>query len=224
MRPLLRLGGAILGLALLAWTAGLAWFIHAANETPPIPARADGIVALTGGADRVETAMRLLADGRAGKLLVTGIGGGAELSELARRAGVDPAPLAGRVTLDRTATSTRANATAAALWARANDIRSLIVVTAGYHMARALTELSRALPSVRLLPAPVMPPAMRGPGGLRDAGTLRLMAEEYMKYLAASLGLSGSLSGHGWLHAGRTPSTAAAPPPASLTRAPAWAG
>lgn len=224
MRRMLRYGGLCLGLALLAWTAGLAWFIHAANETPTIPARADGIVALTGGADRVETAMRLLADGRAGKLLVTGIGGGAELPELARRAGVGVAPLGSRVTLDRTATSTRANATATALWAQANGIRSLIVVTAGYHMARALTELSRALPGVRLLPVPVMPPAMRGPGGLRDAASLRLMAEEYLKYLAAAVGLSGPLSGHGWLHAGRAPSTAAVPPPGPSTRAPVWAG
>jgi uncharacterized SAM-binding protein YcdF (DUF218 family) len=182
-----RLGCALL----LGWAAGLAWFIHAATRPPSATPDADGIVALTGGADRVETAIRLLAAGRARLLLVTGIGGGAEFSELARLSGVDPAPLAARVTLDRLATSTRANAEATAAWATAHHLRSLIVVTAGYHMPRALTELQRALPAVRLTPVPVMPPAMQGPGGMRDAATLRLMTEEYVKFLAASLGLSG---------------------------------
>jgi uncharacterized SAM-binding protein YcdF (DUF218 family) len=189
-----RVLGSLAGALLLGWAAGLAWFIHAATRPAATAVQADGIVALTGGADRVETALRLLAAGRARLLLVTGIGGGAELPELARMAGVDPEPLAARVTLDRLATSTRANAQATAAWATAHRLRSLIVVTAGYHMPRALTELQRALPGVRLTPSPVMPPAMQGPGGVRDVATLRLMTEEYVKFLAASLGLSG----RGW--------------------------
>ncbi len=176
-------------LGALAWAGGLAWFIHAASRTAEPPARADGIVALTGGAGRVEAALRLLAEGRAQRLLVTGIGGGAELPELARAAGVEGAALAGRVTLGRQATTTRGNADETAAWARERGIRSLIVVTAGYHMPRALAELSRALPDVTLYPAPVQPPALRE--GVADAATLRLMAEEYTKYLAVALGLSG---------------------------------
>lgn len=193
MRPLVR--RALLSLtaaaaaALLAWTLGLAWFIHRATEAAAPLSHADGIVALTGGADRVETALRLLLAGQAGRLLISGAGAGAELGEFAHLAGVDPGPLAGRVTLGRHATSTHGNAIETAAWVRDNGIRSLIVVTAGYHMPRALTELSRTLTGVTLLPAPVLPPALRGPG-LRDPATLRLMAEEYTKWLAAQLGLS----------------------------------
>ena len=58
------------------------------------PAHTDGIVAFTGGPERVETALRLLAEDHADRLLLSGIGGGAELAELAHRAGVDPLPLA----------------------------------------------------------------------------------------------------------------------------------
>jgi uncharacterized SAM-binding protein YcdF (DUF218 family) len=147
-------------------------------------------VALTGGSGRVETALRLLAEGRARMRLLSGIGGGAELGELLHRAGLDPGAIGGRVTLGRTATTTRGNAAETADWARHNEVRSLIVVTAGYHMPRALAELARALPEVALFPVPVTPPGMRGPAGIRDAGMLRLMAEEYTKWLAASLGLS----------------------------------
>ena len=66
-------------------------------------------------------------------------------------------------------------------------MRRLIVVTAGYHMPRALLEIGRALPGVALYPAPVQPPAMRGP---LDLGTARLLANEYDKLLAVRLGLT----------------------------------
>ena len=169
----------------LAWAAGFAWFLHAAWVTVEPPAAADGIVALTGGAERVATALKLLAEGRARVLLVSGVGGAADFADLARHAGVDAA-LSGRVTLGRAAASTRGNAAETAEWARANGLHSLIVVTAGYHMPRALAELSRALPKVTLYPVPVLPPAMRQPG----LTALRLLAGEYTKWLAAEGGLS----------------------------------
>jgi uncharacterized SAM-binding protein YcdF (DUF218 family) len=194
MRPL-RFLGAALAVGAATWMLGLAWFIHAANTHADPPARADGIVALTGGAERVETALHLLEEGRADKLLLTGIGGKADFSDIARLAGVDPAPLVGRVTLGRSAQTTHGNAEETAAWVRANNIRTLIVVTAGYHMPRALAELGRALPDVALYPVAVTPPAMRGPAGMRDAEAFRLMAEEYTKWLATRLGLSGEPAG-----------------------------
>jgi uncharacterized SAM-binding protein YcdF (DUF218 family) len=179
----------------LAWSGGFAWFLRVAWTTAEPPAAADGIVALTGGAERVETALKLLADGHARVLLISGVGGATEFAALARRAGVD-ASLRARVTLGRTAVSTRGNATEAADWARANGLQSLIVVTAGYHMPRALAELSRAMPDVALYPDPVLPPAMRQPG----LTALRLLAAEYTKWLAAEAGLT-ALAGPGETHA-----------------------
>jgi uncharacterized SAM-binding protein YcdF (DUF218 family) len=176
---------ALLAVLALAWGAGFLWFLNAAWLTTEPPAAADGIVALTGGAERVETALKLLAEGRARLLLISGVGGTAEFAELARRAGVDPA-LRTRVTLGRTATTTRGNAAETADWARANGLASIIVVTAGYHMPRALAELSRAMPGLTLYPAPVLPPALRQ----FSFTALRLLAGEYSKWLATEAGLS----------------------------------
>jgi uncharacterized SAM-binding protein YcdF (DUF218 family) len=187
--PLRRIAKALgIGLLviLLAWGIGFAWFMHLAGRAGQAPAHVDGIVAFTGGAERVETALRLLAEQRGDKLLLSGIGGGAELTELARRAGVDPVSLASRVTLGRSATTTRGNAQETAAWARANAIHSLLVVTASYHMPRALAELSRALPDVALYPLPVL--LGERPG--HNAVPLRLIAEEYVKYLATRVGLT----------------------------------
>jgi len=65
-----------------------------------------------------------------------------------------------------------------------HGIRTLIVVTAGYHMPRALLEIGRTLPGVTLYPVPVIPPALRH---APDSGTLALLANEYDKLLAAWL-------------------------------------
>ena len=65
------------------------------------------------------------------------------------------------------------------------------MVTASYHMPRALTELAQAMPDVTLLPVPVMPPGMQGPAGMGDVAKIRLMATEYTKWLAATLRLTG---------------------------------
>ena len=176
--------------ALLAWGAGFVWFVRMASQRPPPPPHADGIVAFTGGADRVETALHLLADGRANRLLLSGIGGGAELGELAFRAGLDPGPLAARVTIGRDAMTTRGNAAETAVWVRRRAIHALIVVTAFYHMPRALVELRRVLPNVTLYPVPVLLP---GPDGMNRDVTLRLLAEEYTKYLVAVTGISAWL-------------------------------
>jgi uncharacterized SAM-binding protein YcdF (DUF218 family) len=173
-----RLGLGLVALG-FAWCAGFGWFLWCVSRPLPPPTPADGIVALTGGADRIHAALKLLAEGRADGLLVTGIGGNAGLRALGRQAGMDATFLAGKVTLGRGATSTRGNAVEIAAWARAHHVGSLIVVTAAYHMPRALTEIARALPDVRLIPAAVQTPA--GP---------RLLAEEYTKLLGAALDLS----------------------------------
>jgi uncharacterized SAM-binding protein YcdF (DUF218 family) len=194
MRGLLRrlviggMGITVAGVALML-AAGFAWFVRQTDRPAHAPQHADGIVAFTGGPERVETALRLLAGGLADRLLLSGIGGGAELPELAHRAGVDPLPLATRVSIGRNATTTRGNAAETAAWARANDIHSLLVVTASYHMPRAITELERALPGAELYPLPVVPQERAD----HAAVPLRLVAEEYLKFLATTAGLSAVL-------------------------------
>ena len=179
----------VLAACVLAWCAGFGWFLHAAWTEPAEPPSADGIVALTGGADRVGTALRLLAEGRAPVLLISGVGHGTDIAALSHGAGLDPGAVAERVSLGRTAVTTAGNAAETAGWARARHLRSLMVVTAGYHMPRALLEMRRALPDVALYAVPVQPPAMRQ----LDPAAWRLLAGEYTKWLAVRLGVASLL-------------------------------
>ncbi len=167
------------------WLFGFAWFVHEARSPSAAPPHADGIVVLTGGADRVAAGLRLLESGVAERLLISGVGRAAEFPELAHRAGVDRM-LAPRVALGRMAGDTHGNASETSDWVAAHHIASLIVVTAGYHMPRALAELRQRLPGITLIPVRVQPPGMRD---MTAPTSWRLLAGEYTKFLAAELGL-----------------------------------
>jgi uncharacterized SAM-binding protein YcdF (DUF218 family) len=175
-------------LAVLALLGSFAWFLHLAIAPQAMPpAAADGIVALTGGAERVATALRLLQGGEGRLLLVSGAGEGTSFATLARLSGADRAEavsLSRRVTLGHDAATTHGNALETARWVQAHDVHSVLVVTAFYHMPRALAELSAALPAVALYPVPVRPL-------LSTRQELHLLASEYAKWLALQLGISG---------------------------------
>lgn len=181
---------AVLSFAALA--GGFVWFLGRAGAEPDgVMRRTDGIAVLTGGAKRVDTALRLLLDGHADRLLVSGAHRDATLSDIARGTGLDPAQMEDRVTVGRAAATTRGNAAEIAAWAHASGgMRSIRIVTAGYHMPRAMLELRRVLPEVELVPHPVQPDALRGVSAAARLRTWTLLVGEYAKYLAAGMGLS----------------------------------
>ncbi len=186
---LLRALAALLAILALGWCGGFAWFTYAATRPAPSVPDADGIVVLTGGAGRIEAGLDLLEQDRARLLLISGVSEHLELAQVLRAAGRGvPRGLGERISLGHAATSTVGNAIETASWARANGLHSLIVVTAGYHMRRAVAEIGTALPDVALYRYPVQPPAM----GRADLWTLRLLAAEYSKWLAVECGLTGS--------------------------------
>ncbi len=174
---------------LLVAAAGFGWFIRDARLPSAWPARADGIVALTGGSLRVEAAVALLRAGVSGRLLISGVGPGATLpavlqnDEATAGAGQvisvgNDALVQAAITLGHGAQTTAGNAVETTLWVRANGMHSLVVVTAGYHMRRALAEIRAGLPDVRVAPYAVHPPA-----------GLHTLLAEYAKLIAAELGV-----------------------------------
>jgi uncharacterized SAM-binding protein YcdF (DUF218 family) len=180
---------------LLLWLGGFIWFLRAVQEPATHSSAADAIVVLTGGAERVETGFRLLDEGLAPRLCVSGVHPDSRLADLARGAGVDPAKLAGRVELGHAAASTRGNAVEIAAWARPRQIATIRLVTAGYHMPRARAELRRAMPGLRVQAHPVTPARLRAEGAFWQPRNWGLLFGEYMKFLGAELGLSAIFGG-----------------------------
>ena len=178
---------ALVGIVALIWLVGLFAFADRVRGfTPaPEPARADGIVALTGpSAERVNAAIRLLEQDKGERVLISGVN-----REVRRQELRELTPGSNRlfnccVDLGFEAETTNGNAQEIAAWARAKGYDSLIVVTSDYHMPRSLLELRSAAPGLELTPYAVSTPSLDNSRWWRAAETARRMTLEYVKYLA----------------------------------------
>jgi uncharacterized SAM-binding protein YcdF (DUF218 family) len=165
--------------------AGFVAFIMALDRFEREPnGRADAIVALTGGAQRIGDAIDLLAKGYAHRLLITGVNERTSRQEIARLNPGQRRLFDCCVDLDYRARNTLGNAVETRRWMEGNRFSSLIVVTSNYHMPRTLLELDAALPGARKVPYPVVHEGTQAEDWWRNPATARLLASEYVKYLA----------------------------------------
>jgi uncharacterized SAM-binding protein YcdF (DUF218 family) len=164
----------------------------------PVPAdpRADGIVVLTGESRRIAEGARLLQEGRAERMLISGVFPRTGKQALMRISKLPEEKFDCCVDLGYAALDTAGNAVEARTWAIARRYNSLIVVTASYHMPRSLAELSRALPGTRLIPHPVMPKGFPVRHWWLNPSVARVLLSEYIKFLPslAHVSLARALS------------------------------
>jgi uncharacterized SAM-binding protein YcdF (DUF218 family) len=157
------------------------------TSEPDDPPASQGIVVLTGGADRLADGLRLLDIGKGQRLLVSGVHPTTTLSELKRLLPERVALLTCCVDLDHVAGNTRGNAAESARWARRNGFTKLIVVTASYHVPRARLEFARQMPGTTLDYFPVVPDMVGLRTWWREPALLRILMIEYAKFRLAQL-------------------------------------
>jgi uncharacterized SAM-binding protein YcdF (DUF218 family) len=146
---------------------------------------ADGIAVLTGGASRIDQAMKLLAQGKAKRVLITGVYHGTTEEELKKLASEGDQYFACCVDIDKKAYDTIGNAAETSQWVALHGYDRLIVVTSNYHMPRTLAELGRVLPTVELIPYVVVDNNVQLDRWWTYPGTTRVLLTEYLKYLPA---------------------------------------
>jgi uncharacterized SAM-binding protein YcdF (DUF218 family) len=179
--PLVLTGAAAAGLVV--------GFIHFAENVskaaPPDDPHAEGIVVLTGGTARIDGALALLAEGRAERLLISGVNPAVGRDTLAGMVPGELRPVLDCcVDLDH-ARDTIENATSTGQWTTRRGFSSLIVVTSDYHMPRSMAELAGAMPGIRLIPFPVSSPDLDLTRWWSDRDVFGLLVREYGKYLLA---------------------------------------
>ena len=115
----------------------------------PRPAGAQGtdaIVVLTGGAKRFERGLGLLQQGKARRMLVSGVARTVRPNELAAKYQADERIFTCCIDLGRESVDTRSNAEEVSRWLAKHHFRSIRLITTDWHMPRARFELSRRLP------------------------------------------------------------------------------
>jgi uncharacterized SAM-binding protein YcdF (DUF218 family) len=169
------------------YAAGLAWFVQSLpREASDAIPRAEAIVVLTGGAERVDRGLELLDRGLAEKLFISGVYHAVEVNALIELAENQPEHLACCIVLGYEAGDTRGNAIETAAWMKAEGYSTLILVTAVYHMPRSLIEFQRVMPEALIVPHPVYPRNFHLEDWYAWPGSASLLITEFAKYLLAS--------------------------------------
>ena len=164
------------------WLIGFVGFcIYAFSFKFQSAEHSDGIVVLTGGGDRIDTALGLLKDGYADYLLISGVNPSVKLKDLTKGL---PDGIRSRVTLDYRAQDTRGNARETARWVREQKIKSILLITSFYHMPRSVFEVLRVIPDLKIIPYPVFPKSFNNSVDWIRTRYAWLLFVEYHKFLA----------------------------------------
>jgi len=177
--------------ALLVMTQHFAHRVRlAAYNQPDVTAEIapnTGIVVATGSGGRIEAGLALMTQGIAERMLISGTGSGVSKADIIRiiDAESESNQAAFRqsviccVDLDQ-AVDTIGNAKEAENWANRHHLKTLILVTADYHMPRALVLFHQHMPQRQIIPHAVATPSLQ-----LDAGghTQWWMAPQRVQFL-----------------------------------------
>lgn len=177
---------ALLLIAAMLWTVGLFAFAARVERSTPAepPDRADAVVALTGRSTlRLKEGMDLLVQGKGRRLLISGVNPATTREDIRDLTKAYNRIYDCCVDLGWQAEDTLGNAEETAAWARSKGYRRLIVVTADFHMPRALLELRAVMPDATFVPHPVATEQFTACDWERHPRSAKFMMGEYNKYL-----------------------------------------
>ncbi len=162
---------------------GIAFWWQMTHYPQSVVVSADGIVILTGGAERVDQGIKALQAGRAKRALISGVHPDVKLPELVVLHHI-PTTLIKQIDLGFGAIDTAGNAQETVKWVADHGMHSLIVVTSNYHMPRALLHLRSVLPrDVAVQPLAVTPAVLDDAQWYANAQAWGVLFLAYNKYL-----------------------------------------
>lgn len=191
MRPARLVVRFVLAGILLAAVAGMGGFLYfaetvAALETPR-EAKADAIVVLTGGYQRIDRAIDLLKQGAGRRLLISGVNPATSGNQIRKLTQSSSALFECCVDMGYEAVDTIGNANETARWISDHQFRRVLVVTNNYHMPRSLLELRAVDPQTEFIAYPVVNSDLKNGNWLHQPVVMKAMLSEYLKYSLARL-------------------------------------
>lgn len=180
-------------LFLSVWGVGLALFI---GQIPIAPtsddSKSDVIIVFTGGSERLSYGLTLLAKGKGDKLFITGVAPDVSMADILRHApGNYRAQLEAMakddIILGRQAVNTIGNAEEVQMWLESQNVKTVRLVTANYHMPRSIEELEDTTEGLTIIPEPVFPDDFSLNGWWHNNSSRTLLLLEYHKFIASKL-------------------------------------
>lgn len=168
----------------ISLSSGFVWYSYQIKNCANIktPQKSDGIVVLTGGANRIQTAFSLMDKKLGERLLITGVNKRTSKKAIFNALNRDILTSNIKVDLDHLALDTIGNAKETAQWVEAHDYKKLIIVTSDFHLTRSLLEFKQAMPKIELIPYPAFMSTAK-----KSDQNLRSHLKEYSKLVASVL-------------------------------------
>lgn len=187
-RIILRIIGIIVLLCFGVAAGGFLRFADTvANLAPPDHPRAEAIVVLTGGSQRIDQAIKLLETGVGKRLLISGAHPGTTSERIREMTRAPQSLFDCCVDIGYDAIDTVGNALETSKWARKNGYDNILVVTNNYHMPRSLYELHRIDPDRHYIGYPIVNSDLKTANWMAKPDVMRAILSEYIKLVGATL-------------------------------------
>ena len=144
----------------------------------------EAIVAWTGGEYRIQTAINLLEQHQAEKLLISGVNKAVTPNKVLKEL---PTETRVKIDLGYQATTTKENAIETRDWIKKHKISSILLVTSFYHMPRSLIELKHVIPNIDVVPVAIWPKYFTESVAWLHTRSAFHLLNEYHKFLIVKL-------------------------------------
>ncbi len=172
----------ILGIVCLVWFCGLIIFLNKIPiYQPQVNNIADAAIVLTGGDKRIEEGVKILQEHKVKKMFITGVN--QRIRNKKEIPYIEELNKVHNIEIGREALTTNGNALEAKEWIQQNNIKTIKLVTANYHMPRSVLEFKHHLPDISIESHPVFPDKFDISKWWYDKNTLTLVLKEYTKYI-----------------------------------------
>ena len=185
-RRILRWTGFAVILTVAVVFGGFLYFADSITTLkPPLDPKADAIVVLTGGYQRIDQAIELLRSGAGNRLLISGAHPTTTRLQIAKPTQTPTDLFNFCVDIGYDAIDTIGNAQETVKWIHAKGYHHVLVVTNNYHMPRSIAELRYVDPQTDFIPYPVVNSDLKTKAWFTDPNAMRTMLIEYAKVLLA---------------------------------------
>ncbi|WP_455474029.1 YdcF family protein [Bartonella sp. B30(2025)] len=144
----------------------------------PLP-KADAIIVLTGGENRIKTGINLLKQGLGSRLLISGVNTTTNSDSLIYTNHIDYSLFTCCIDIGDKAINTKGNAEESTAWIRKYNYKTVYIVTHDYHMWRSLRELKYLMPDINFISYPVKNNDIENT--IQQINRIRILASEYIK-------------------------------------------
>ncbi|MBB4075763.1 uncharacterized SAM-binding protein YcdF (DUF218 family) [Bartonella fuyuanensis] len=164
------------------WGGFLVFYEKTEQLYPPIPlSKADAIIVLTGGENRIETGLHLLQKGLGSRLLISGVNTTTNLKDFMHHMHITSQLTSCCIDIGYQAINTRGNAEESSAWIKKHHYKTLYIVTHDYHIWRSMREFKYLMPDIHFIVYPVK--KSNAESTIQQINQIRILIFQYIKTL-----------------------------------------